>query len=47
MSSRSASSRPMKLQSQAVRVLPFACTRWVVSSARTISFSAMSFSSRS
>ena len=47
MISLSASSRAMKLQSHAVRVLPFSCTRCVVSSASTISFSATSLSSRS
>src|SRR6266511_829882 len=47
MISFSPSSRAMKLQSHAVRVFPFACTRWVVSSARTISSSATSSSRRS
>jgi hypothetical protein len=36
----------MKLQSHALRVCPFAWTRWVVSSASTIPFSEISFRSR-
>jgi hypothetical protein len=37
----------MKLHSHERRVFPLACTRCEVSSARTISFSAMTSSSRS
>lgn len=46
MISLSASSCAMNVQSQAVRVFFFACTRMVVSSACTISFAATTWTSR-